>query len=302
MTVILETQARRLGVRPSWSAGLESWCVEASALGPKDLVIIGTSRALSGIDPGELSRRTDRPVRHLAINATSMLPVLEWLAGREDFSGVVLAEVMPGIEFRAGYERHSIARRFIAELADFSRSPARRVDAILSRQAQTRVAFKSPGFHLLGPYRDRQGPGVGRLSRMSVEDTRFVRLEFEPGDPKSEAKRAETVRATPAGDLERYELMGRFEAAVRAIEKRGGRVVLVFTPMTGRSAEDEERDFPRAGYWEPLASSTNAIKIHFHDVPSLAGFTCPDEEHLDGDDAVRFTRALADLLIEKHGL
>lgn len=299
---VLETQARRLGVLPSWSAGAESWCVEASALGPRDIAILGTSRALSGIEPGELSRWTGRDVRHLAINASSMLPVLEWLAARQDFSGVAIAEVLPGLEFRAGDERHAIARRFVAELPDFSRSPARRIDAVLSRQMQTRLAFRSPGFHLLAPYRDRGGPGVGRLSRMSVEATRFVRLEFKPEDSQAEAKRPATSRAQPAPPAEREDLLKRFDAAVRAIEGRGGRVAFVYMPLTGRREEEEEREFPRRDYWDRLASATNALKIRFRDVPSLAGFACPDEEHLGVDDAIRFTRALAEVLIERRGL
>jgi hypothetical protein len=293
---LLETEARRLGVTPSWSSGLESWCVEASALGSKDIAIVGTSRALSGIEPGELSRLTGRGTRQLSINATSMLPVLEWLASREDFSGVVLADVLPGLEFRAGYERHAIAERFVRELEDFRRSPARRIDALLSRHVQTNLAFRSPGFHLLAPYRDRGGAG-GRLSMMTVEATRFVRLEFRPEDPRAEEKRPETTRPRPAGNLDLEKLFERFAAAVRAIEGRGGCVAFLFMPLTGRSAEEEELGFPRAGYWERVAAGTNALKIHFRDAPTLAGFTCPDGEHLDGVDAVRFTRELASLLI-----
>jgi len=293
---LLESQARRLGVTPSWSSGLESWCVEASSLGPRDIAIIGTSRALSGIEPGELSRGTGRGVRQLSINATSMLPALEWLASREDFSGVVLADVIPGLEFRAGFERHAIAQRVVQDLPDFTRSPARRLDALLTRQVQTRLAFRSPGFHLLAPYRDRGGRGVGRLSRMTVEASRFVRLEFRPEDPDAPESGPETVSAPHAGESEREQLFGRFETAIRAIESRGGRVVLLFMPLSGRPARVEELGFPRAKYWDRLGISTNALKIHFRDVPSLAGFTCADGEHLDGVEAVRFTRTLAGLL------
>jgi len=299
LSALLETEARRLGVRPSWSAGSETWCVEAAGLGPRDIAVIGTSRAVSGIEPGELSRATGRQARQLAINATSMLPVLEWLARKEDFSGVVIAEVTPGLEFRAGHDRHAYAERIIADSADFNRSPARRVEAVMAREVQTRLAFKSPGFHLLAPYRDRQGPGVGHLSRMSVEANRFVRLEFEPGDPTAEAKRPEVARGRPAVEAELWSRMNRFAEAARAIQKRGGRVVFLFMPLTGWSAELEEEDFPRRDYWDRLAVSTPALKIHFRDVPELSGFACPDEEHLDGADAIRFTRALAKVLIEK---
>lgn len=298
----LESLARRWGVRPSWSAGLESWCAEASELQPRDIVVLGTSRALSGIEPGTLSRGTGRPVRHLPINATSLLPALEWLASREDFAGSVIAEVLPGLEFRAGFERHTIAERFVAALPDFRRSPARRIDAALSRFVQTRVAFRSPGFHLLAPYRDREGRGIARLSRMSVESTRFVRLEFQPGDPDAPERTAESVPPQPAGRGEFENLMGRFARAARSIERRGGRVTFLFMPLSGSAAESEERSFPRSRYWDRLAAGTGALKVHFKDEPALAGFECPDGEHLDGEDAVRFTRSLAELLVRRGGL
>ncbi|HKR55786.1 MAG TPA: hypothetical protein VJS20_05765, partial [Gemmatimonadales bacterium] len=175
-------------------------------------------------------------------------------------------------------------------------SPARRIDAVLSRQVQTSLAFRSPGFHLIAPYRDRGGAGVSRLSRMSVEATRFVRLEFQPGEPGAPEKKPEAAAAKRAGPEECESLMGRFDKAIRSIEAHGGRVVLLFMPLTGASADIEERDFPRSEYWDPISPSSKALRVHFRDYPALAGFTCPDGEHLDGVDAVRFTRALADIL------
>jgi hypothetical protein len=287
---LLEVAARGNGVSPSWSIGSESWSMEASEVGPRDITLIGTSRVLSGVEPETLSRRMGRPVHQLAINATSMLPVLEWLAGREDYSGLVVAEVTPRLEFREGFERHAAAERFLHDYGDFRRTPVRRLESRLSRFAQTRLACRSPGFHLLTPYVDRHVT-TGGLSRMTVEATRFVRLEFRNG-----GKDAEPVAVSPAGESELEGLMRRFASAARAIQSRGGRVVFLFMPVSGKAAEAGERAFPREVHWGRLVAAAGAEAIHFSDVPELASFTCPDGEHLDGSDAVRFTEALAAVL------
>ena len=291
----LEATARRHGIRPSWSVGAESWCVEAAALGPEDIAILGTSRALSGIEPATLSRRMGRPAHQLAINATSMLPVLEWLAAREEFHGVVVADVTPRLEFREGLDHHAAAERFVRDFRNFDRSPARVLDSGLTRIVQTRLACKSPGFHLLAPYRDRHESG-GRLKRMSVDSTRFIRLEFEPGDGKPDEAEVDVYALTPAAGAELDRLVERFAAAVRALRRRGARVVLAHLPVNGRAAESEDRAMPRRRYWDRLVAATGAEAIHFQDSRALAKFTCPDGEHLDASDAVTFTEALASAL------
>lgn len=292
----LENLARRRGVQPSWSVGSESWAIEALDLEPDGIALLGTSRMLSGVEPELMSRIAGRRSRQLAINATSMLPILEWLAEREDFRGVVVAEVTSYLEFRAGAEWRATAERFKHDLGELRRSPARRVESLFSRFVQTRMACRSPGFRLLAPYRDRHGPGVGRLASMTVERSRFIRLEFQDGDEGREETETGPEKAVPAVKVELDDLMNRFAAAARAIQRRGGRMIFVYMPTSGRVAEREERAFPRKEFWDRLVASTTAESIHFRDHPPLASFSCPDGEHLAYEDALRFTRALVEIL------
>jgi len=292
----LENLARRRGVQPSWSVGSESWGMEALDLEPDGIALLGSSRMLSGVEPELMSRKTGRRARQLAINATSMLPILEWLAEREDFSGIVVAEITSYLEFRAGGEWRATAERFKHDLGELRRSPARRVESLLSRFVQTRMACRSPGFHLLTPYRDRHGPGVRRLASLTVEGSRFTRLEFQDGDESLEETETGPEKAIPASRADLDELMNRFAAAARAIQRRGGRVVFLAMPTSGRVADGEERAFPRKEFWDRLAASTSPESIHFRDHPPLSSFSCPDGEHLSYEDALRFTRALAEVL------
>ena len=56
----------------------------------------------------------------------------------------------------------------------------------------------------------------------------------------------------------------------------------------------EKTLYPKAEFWDEFAHAINAPAIHFEDVPSLRGFSCPDESHMDRRDAPLFTRALAE--------
>ena len=61
---------------------------------------------------------------------------------------------------------------------------------------------------------------------------------------------------------------------------------------SGQLWQMEQSRFPRALYWDTMARMTHAATIHFEDVPELARFDCPDDEHMDCRDAPAFTAAL----------
>jgi hypothetical protein len=93
--------------------------------------------------------------------------------------------------------------------------------------------------------------------------------------------------------------LGAIELSVRRIQSRGGRVVFVRLVSTDESYELSERYFPKTDFWDRFAAETEAVAIHFRDVPTLAGFDCPDTLHLDYRDTGRFTHALVDELVRR---
>jgi hypothetical protein len=58
----------------------------------------------------------------------------------------------------------------------------------------------------------------------------------------------------------------------------------------------DEKRYPKSKYWDQFAKMTNAVTIHFKDVPELSNFDCPDASHLDFRDAPRFTISLGNEL------
>lgn len=56
--------------------------------------------------------------------------------------------------------------------------------------------------------------------------------------------------------------------------------------------ELDEKHYPKSKYLNQFANMTNAVTIHFKDVPELSNFDCPDASDLDFRDAPRFTISL----------
>jgi hypothetical protein len=89
---------------------------------------------------------------------------------------------------------------------------------------------------------------------------------------------------------------------VEAIRRRGGDVVFVRLPVSGSLGRLEEQRFPgRDEVMQQLAAS-GANAIDYATEPGLAKYECPDESHLDADDAQRFSSALVHVLTERKML
>ena len=81
-------------------------------------------------------------------------------------------------------------------------------------------------------------------------------------------------------------------ADVQKFRARGGKIVFVRFPVSGKLKKLEDKETPRAGMWTRLLKETWAPGIYFEDYPELASFTCPEWSHLSAEDSVEFSRRL----------
>ena len=88
----------------------------------------------------------------------------------------------------------------------------------------------------------------------------------------------------------------RTRESVEAIRGRGGQVVFLRFPSTGKLRELENQFSPRAGFWDRLIAAAGAPGIHFEDHATLRDFDCPEWSHLTDADATRFSRSLMPIL------
>jgi len=84
-------------------------------------------------------------------------------------------------------------------------------------------------------------------------------------------------------------------AAAARIEERGGRVMFVRLPISGRIAELFAQHYPRATYWDAFAARAHRA-AHFADDARMRAVQCPDEMHVDERDQAAVTTWLAGVI------
>jgi hypothetical protein len=103
---------------------------------------------------------------------------------------------------------------------------------------------------------------------------------------------------TPVSGKKLDSLIYAVKADVDLIKKRGGQVIFTRTPSDGYYREKENKDYPRAAYWDRLLEITGCPGVYFADYPAIAHFTCAEWSHLKRGDAVIFTKNLVKILEE----
>ena len=96
-------------------------------------------------------------------------------------------------------------------------------------------------------------------------------------------------------------LLQEVKKATDQIKARGGEIVFVRTPSSGRSWEGEQKGFPRDQYWEKILVVTGCPGIHFMDDPATDHYICPENSHLAPADAIDYTHHLVRFLREGAG-
>jgi len=234
----------------------------------------------------------------LAIDACTPVPVLEQLAADESFAGLVLCGFTPTTFFAAGPPATEPVRERLHSYEKQPPSPAERLERELRLWCEDRLVFLLPqlsGASLFASLQD------GRIPVQNFAAVRYDRLrqaDFRRADLPDVRRQiehwAETCEVLEPTEVPAF--VAEVQESVRRIQARGGNVVFVRMPSTGRVREIERRRVPRARYWDRLVAGTTAEAIHFEDFPELARFPCPEGSHLDFRDAPAFTASFADVL------
>ena len=299
-----EASMRQLGLRAGdLDDGDDYWVVERRAVdaGPRDpIVLVGDSRILFDSDLDEWQRLTGRRPLQLALEGTNGGPFLEDLAKDEHFAGLVVVGMAPTSYFRDGVGVHDKA---LAHLRD--QSPSQRVGHLLALPLQRLLAFLDTDyalFHLLErhPYRERAGfdPGdspyydVWKLRETSEgrQYRMWPRIETDTYLQQHARLAWHDFDGKVVDDAEIAKVIARSKKWVDMIRSRGGEVVFLRPPSSGRVIVNEDRRVPRARTWEPLLALTGTYGFDFRDDPVSAAMQCPEWSHLRPADATAFTR------------
>ena len=131
-----------------------------------------------------------------------------------------------------------------------------------------------------------------RTERAQLIQQTWIPLFTPPPPPPHLSE--EEFGAMMQANTEAY--LERIRVAVDKVRSRGGKVVFVRPPSTGKVRELENQFSPREQTWDLMLQVTGAPGIHFEDHPELADFDCPEWSHLNPADAVRWSAALMPFL------
>jgi hypothetical protein len=271
------------------------------------LAILGASRIQCGADLATLQRRLPkhRSVM-LAINAHYPIAALRDLAQDPYFNGTVLLDLdthaltRPMWEMQQAWVTHA-AREYAPSLA-FNR--------MLLNHWQQHMVVAQHDLSLPNlAQRWLAGSGMPFRPYSTYHADRSCDIDFSRTDPALALAQfdahvaANRHRIDPGIPPERFLAdLREVDAWIMAIQQRGGRVIAFHTPISGsRRALDDEL-LPRERYWDAWAAQTSAHTLHFADEPALAGFSLPDDSHLDYRDKPAYTEALVDILVRRGWL
>ena len=293
---------RWAGFTPNFHDTKHLWAAQRRRLwsGSEEMIaLIGASRIHRGVNLDVLQQSLGKEPVQLAIDGSAALATLENLALDPLFRGHVIYSVTPPVTFNFTYNTMKNRQERWLEYYQ-GESFFDMVEYHLRHAIQKILVFRTPTLSIgnivssLQTERALPVPSVVRLDSKRaarLDDTKFDHARKEQKIVTGFMQRRFPYPKQPLVLL--AEAMQRF---VHIIQQKGGNVIFVRFPSTGVMRAMENTYYPRAKYWDYLASRVEAPFIHFEDYEELAHFTCADGSHLNQHDAVRFTMALSSIL------
>ncbi len=300
---------RSRGLNSFVANNFELWAAKLDAglrAGPEAIIFTGSSRIMAAIHfPTLQAARQDRVLAQVGTFGGSPVAVLRYLAEETTWNGCVVAEVLPGELFIAvaEQEQNSAAwiERFTERLRQQRRTPEPAYHAL---EFEFELYLRD---HLV-TFGGQTHPNAVLTSLVSGEriERPFFRLTpdrteiLDFTDVDLENWRASRVAQYSIEGMTPIDfsamLVEPVRGWVREIEARGGRVVLLRLPAKGGVLGLENERFPNTDFWDVLAARAGALAIDANASLALSDFTVTDWEHIDWDEAPRFTQGLLEVL------
>ena len=280
-------------------------------------ILLGSSRIKFDIDLSTWKKLTGEKAVQLSLPGTPPHPILRDLANDENFKGKIIIDIMELQFFAVDRARREKSAREALEYYH-NETPAQRINASINLTFESSLVFLEEG--LLGVTRlldDLQVPnrkGVsgapemikhfrtlsfdrqGFLTPIFLSDMRLQKKQMENRYKAGSLSKRPTIKEDALVALF-YEL----KTSIDKIRRRGGEVIFIRPPSSGKDLEIENMTNPRHAYWAALLEYTNTQGIHFSDYPETANLVCVDGSHLSPIDAVIYTKQIIRTLQEENG-
>ena len=319
LTLVLcwELYWRNQGFTATLDDGDDLWVIQrekVDELTYEDVILIGSSRAYFDLQLNPWEEIYGRRPVQLSIEGSSPQYVFDDLVNNTDFSGFIVIGVTEGLFFSTLYPEappnekplnridYMDDRTYAQKLNHFLYNPLENIFAFISNDSGTdgtkleslldkvklgdRVPDPMLPFHKFSQVDKTRNL---RMTQRTVEDTAFA----------ASIQRVWMFFSSFARENkpEKDVTMGFFIQNLEKFKQRGGEVVLLRCPSTGKLREFELETFPRSEFWDPLVENSGVPAYYFEDHPELSGFDCPEWSHLSGEDADVFTDSFVRLLM-----
>lgn len=295
---------RLQGFQPAVQDDWGTWAKvrrQAVRKGNQAIILVGASRIQAGLHPDILEKVTGKRPLILAIDGSSPVPVLENLAEDDRITGTIICSFTP-MFLGEDSDDFGRSKRWIRKYNQQKWSS--RIETQLSILLEQTFVFRYSGLQpgqLLKNIRVKRWPSPFYAP---MRPDRYRAMDFSIADldrillGRIEREMEFQKKSAPLSPEKFMEKVIRIDGFIQKIEKRGGKVIFIRFPSTGKVRQLEQQTWPRKKYWDIMAANIRSKAIHFEDYPSLSKFDCPDGSHLDVRDATFFTWSLAEILLK----
>lgn len=281
----------------------------------KSTVFIGSSRIKFDLDIDTWEKLTGDHAIQLACVGSTPVPILLNLAEDEKFNGRLVIDVTEGLFF----DTHGSARRPKENIKYYKEcTPAQQASFHINHALESQFVFLNKEWLSLNAQLNQ----IEFAERKDVYNFRgfpsgFGRVKFNRQEYMTNSFASDTIQQNivkgiwqsfnshddepPISGKTLDSFINVVKVAVDKIKSRGGKILFIRTPSSGKILEDEIKGYPRGLYWDKLLEATQCDGIHYTDYASMAYFICPESSHLSLTDAVKFTEAFVKILSEEKG-
>ncbi len=281
---------RAHGFRPTLADSEALWCETRAHVAQDAVVILGSSRLQTGIEPAVLSDALGgRSVSQLAIAGANPVPALRDLADDKTFHGVVLLEYMPRRLFTPDFGATGRTQSFVATCK--SPSVVNPIEARLDRIAEQHLAFLNDEVQVvpLLSYLAHHH-ALPNASHDTLRADRYRAMFFPDGVHTFSAP---DVWDAPFGGSTLDHRLAELRDAIAKLQARGGRVILYRSPVSGDVLADEEARFPNEVWLARTARELGVPSIDYGALRDAPVVDSPDGEHPRSKDVGDITDAVA---------